>query len=173
MLLDPAQHRLRLQRHARALHAVHGRGLHDQIGDGGMQMEMLVGVDVIQRQAGGGEGGELGVDLGGELAAHFGQEEHRRACPRHVGAEIAAGVHQVGNGRAGSTGLPSTSTRCRPTRRLEDCAPAPPHRRRPAPDTIRLAADENAVLACARSTASLTSRRRAEVIRRDDQGVSR
>ena len=92
--------------------------LHHQPGDGGMQMKMLVGVDMIERQAGGGEGGELRFDLRFQLAAHLGQKEHRRARPRHVGAEIAR-LHPPGRALRlrGRTGLPSTSTRCRPTRR--------------------------------------------------------
>ena len=74
--------------------------LHDQRGDGGMQMEMLVGVDVIELQPGGGKGFELGLDLGGKLARAPWAEKHRRARPRHVVAEIAVLVHQIGHQRA-------------------------------------------------------------------------
>ena len=49
--LDARQHRLRLQRHPRAFGAMALAPATIKRGDGGMQMEMLVGVDVIQRQA--------------------------------------------------------------------------------------------------------------------------
>ena len=51
--LDPAQHGLRLQRHPRGAQAIVAADSQDQARDGGMQMEMLVGVDMVQRQAGG------------------------------------------------------------------------------------------------------------------------
>ena len=56
-------------------------------GDGGMQMEMLVGVDMIERQAGGGEGGELGFDLGFQLARApwAGRTSPRRPAPCRCG----------------------------------------------------------------------------------------
>ena len=59
---------------------------------------MLVGIDVVQRQAGGRKGGELGFDLGRELGAHAWQKEHGSAGARHVGAEQAAAIHQIGHG---------------------------------------------------------------------------
>ena len=37
-----------------------------------MQVHVLMGVGVVERQAGGGEGLELGADFGGELAADGG-----------------------------------------------------------------------------------------------------
>ena len=75
-----------------------GGDLHDFARDGRVQVKMLVGVDVVQLQSGGGKGGELGLDLGGQLSAHLGQEKHGGAGARHVGAEMAGGIHQVGNG---------------------------------------------------------------------------
>ncbi len=58
---------------------------------------MLVRVDVIERQPGRGEGGELRRDLGRELAARRRQEEHRRAGRRHIVAKAAASVDEAGN----------------------------------------------------------------------------
>ena len=95
MMFDSAQNILRFQGHARAPDAIALADFHDQASDCGMEMKMLVRVDVIQAETGGGKGRELRFDLGFQLAAHLGQEEHRRPSPRHVGAEIAVGVHQV------------------------------------------------------------------------------
>ena len=97
-MFNAAQHGLRLQRHPRAARPMLARASDDLTRDGGMQVEMLVGIDVIEPEAGGGEGGELSVDLGGELAAHLGQKEHGGARARHVRAEVAGGIHQIGNG---------------------------------------------------------------------------
>ena len=109
--------------------------LHHQRRDGGMQMEMLVGVDVIERQAGGGEGRELGLDLGRQLARAPWAERTspRRPAPCRCGN---ARWHRPDRAprAAGSTGLPSTSTRCRPTRkRRHGLRARAPHRRRQRP----------------------------------------
>src|ERR1700722_15237301 len=87
MRFDPRQYPLWFQRHARAFGPMRRGEFHDQRGDDGMKMEMLVGVDMIELQPRGGKGCELGLDLGGELRLDLGTEKHRRPCPRHVIAE--------------------------------------------------------------------------------------
>jgi len=59
-----------------------------------MKVEVLVRVDVIQRQPGVGERLELGADLRLELAAHGRQREEANTVPHHVVAEPALGVDQ-------------------------------------------------------------------------------
>jgi hypothetical protein len=54
-----------------------------------MQVEMLVGVDMVERQAGGGIGGKLRLDLGGELGPCGGLCEDVETQPCHVGAKMA------------------------------------------------------------------------------------
>ena len=61
-------------------------------------MEMLVGIDVIERQARRRESLKLGFDLPRQLPAHLRQEEYGRAGAHHIGAKKAVGVDQIGNG---------------------------------------------------------------------------
>ncbi len=72
---DLGQDLARLDRQAGRTHAEALADLQDQAGDGGVQVEVLVRIDVVQRQARGGEGLELGGDLGLELTAGGGIEE--------------------------------------------------------------------------------------------------
>ncbi len=58
---------------------------------------MLVGIDVIQPQAGGFKSGELGLDLRPQLGPHLGAEEHGGAGAGHVGAEASGTIYQVGH----------------------------------------------------------------------------
>ena len=97
MFLDAGKNRLRLQRHPRAFDAIGLTGLHQQLGNGGVQMEMLVGVDMVQGQSGGGESGELGLDFPRQLRPHLGQKKHCCAGPRHIATKMAAAVHQIGH----------------------------------------------------------------------------
>ena len=69
--------------------------LQHQASDGGVQVEMLVGVHMVQRQSGGGEGRELGLDLRGELATHRRAEEEIHPGPDHVLAEEALAIDEV------------------------------------------------------------------------------
>ena len=80
-----------------------------------MQVKMLVGVHVIERQAGRAEGLELGADLRLHLPAHVGQKKHRGAGQRHIRPKRPRAVDQV---------------RARPR-------PAERASRRPAPDAGR------------------------------------
>jgi len=50
-------------------------GFDHQARDGGVEVHVFVGVGVVELQAGGGVGGELGVDFGAKLAAGGGGEE--------------------------------------------------------------------------------------------------
>ena len=58
---------------------------------------MFVGVHMVEGEAGGPEGGELGFDFRGQLAPGRGVEKHRRAGRRHVGAKFSRCVDQVAN----------------------------------------------------------------------------
>ena len=55
---------------------------------------MLVRVDVVERQAGRGERGELRRHLGAKLATGGGAREDRNAGARHVAAEAAGRIDQ-------------------------------------------------------------------------------
>ena len=173
--LDPGQHRLRLQRHPRAFHAKDRAPIFTiSDRDGGMQVEMLVGIDVIQRQAGARQRRRTGPAISAASCARTLGKKNIAAPARAMSVrKWPVESTRSGTGAAGSTGLPSTSTRCSPTRRVGiACARAPRHRRRPAPATIRLAA-VRMPSRCARSTASLTCDGGAEVVRRDDRAVSK
>ena len=91
------QNRRRLGRHTHPRQPELPADLQHQPPDGRMQMHMLVRIGVVQRQPGGGEGGELRADLGGELAADARTGEVVDAEAELVGREPAVGIHQVGN----------------------------------------------------------------------------
>ena len=93
--LDGGQDSARFDRCAAGGHTVAAADPQHQTGDGGMQVIVLVGVHMVQRQAGAGEGFELGLDLGGQLAADAGPEEDLGAQRRKVGAEQPLARHQV------------------------------------------------------------------------------
>ena len=57
-----------------------------------MEVEVLVGIHVIERQPGVGERLELGADLRLELTAHGRQREEAHAVAHHVVAEAALSV---------------------------------------------------------------------------------
>jgi hypothetical protein len=63
-----------------------------------MQVKMLVGADVIERETGRAKGLELGADLSQHLPAHAGQKEHRRAGERHVRSKSPITIHKVRHG---------------------------------------------------------------------------
>src|SRR6185369_6993924 len=60
-----------------------------------MKMEMLVRVDVIEREAGCAVGFELGFDLGAELPPYLSPQRDVETEPRHVGAEISFRIDQT------------------------------------------------------------------------------
>ena len=62
-----------------------------------MDVHVLVGVDMVERQPGGCIGGELGLDLAGELAAHRRLEEIGEAGAHLVVSEAPVRADQVGN----------------------------------------------------------------------------
>ncbi len=82
-----------------ASHAVAPADPDHQAGDGRVQMEVLVGIDVVERQAGAREGVELRLDLGRELALNARPEEHVGAAQRHVGAEQPVPADEIGHSR--------------------------------------------------------------------------
>ena len=56
--------------------------------DGGMKVHVLVGVGMVERQAGRGEGLELGADFRGEFASCFGIEEVAHSALDLIGTEF-------------------------------------------------------------------------------------
>ncbi len=72
-----------------------------QTTDCGMQMHVLVGVQMVQPKAGGREGGELRTDFGRELAAGTRAEEVGHTEPKLRGRELAVGVNDVRNSGGG------------------------------------------------------------------------
>jgi len=78
---------------------------------------MLVRVAMIEGEARGAKSLELCRDFGGELAARLRVEEYDSPKGRHVGTKHTLSIHEMSHGRGGSTRRPSTSTRCRPTRK--------------------------------------------------------
>ncbi len=77
------------ERHADAWQAELGALGDHQPADGRMQVHVLVRVGVVERQAGRGEGRELGADLGRELPADARPEEVAQAQAELVGREPA------------------------------------------------------------------------------------
>ncbi len=113
----------------------------DQAPDHRMQMEMLVRVAMIEREARGAEGLELGGDFGGELAARLPAEGDDGPERRHIGTKQRR-CHRPDEARrrreaaAGPPPAPDAGRRA-----AKACAARAPQRRpRPAPTTIRLAA---------------------------------
>ena len=156
--LDLAQHRRGLERHASRPQAEAASDLGHQPSDDRMQMEMLVRVAMIEGQAGGAERRELGGDFGRELAPRLPAEGDDGSEGRHVGAKHAARhPPDAVTAEAGSSGRPSISTRCKPTRRDGMRRARATASAAAGADTIRLAAVRMPPR-CAASTASLTSR---------------
>jgi hypothetical protein len=93
-----------------------------------MQVEMPMGVDVIERQPGGAEGFELRLDLGGKLAPCRRPREYVEAESWQIVRPLTS--TRCGMFSGGSVGRPSTSTTCRPTRSFGRRRSARPHRRR-------------------------------------------
>ena len=91
------KNRRRLGRNAHARQAELAADVEHQPADRRMQMHVLVRIRVAERQAGGGEGGELRADLRGELAADARAGGVVDAEAELVGGEPAVRVHQIGN----------------------------------------------------------------------------
>ena len=90
--LDPREHASRLERRANGRRAKFRRHGQYRREDRGMQVKMLVSVDVVKRETGCAEGLELGAHLRQHLPAHMGQKKHRRAGASHVRPQSPAGV---------------------------------------------------------------------------------
>jgi len=61
-----------------------------------MQVKMLVGIDVVEREAGRTIGLELRLDFRGDLPAHRRTREDIEREPDHVAAELPARVDEIG-----------------------------------------------------------------------------
>jgi len=86
---SPAQHRDRLRRDPYCLHTVVAADLDDQPADNRMEMHVLVGVHVIERQIGCAESFELRPDLANELTADAWEDGKSKAGASHVAIELA------------------------------------------------------------------------------------
>ena len=75
-------------------HPVIAPDFQDQPEHGRMQMEMAVGIDVIERKAGLLEGLELGAQFGLDLSAGAGQEEAAHSGLEEIGVKTAIGPDQ-------------------------------------------------------------------------------
>ena len=95
----------RLARHPQRPHPVGAADPQHHPGDQRMDMEVLVGVHVIERQAGCAESLELRGDLGGELAARACLEGEVEAETLHVAPHQPLPVGEVGK-RLGRQGRP-------------------------------------------------------------------
>jgi hypothetical protein len=62
-----------------------------------VEVHVLVGVGMGEAEAGGGEGGELGLDLGGELAADAGAGEVGEAAAELVRGKLAGLGDEIGD----------------------------------------------------------------------------
>jgi hypothetical protein len=89
--------RLGFERQAHRTHAVFAADLENQRQHRRVQMEMLVRVDVIERQPGRGESIELRANLARKLRAHGGQEEEPEPVADHRIAETAIRADERGN----------------------------------------------------------------------------
>jgi len=88
------QRRDRLDRQPYCAQPIIAADLDDEPGDGRMQMDMLVPVHVIEHEAGGAEGLELGANLGGELPPGGRGEIKAEAGAHHVRIKRAVGADQ-------------------------------------------------------------------------------
>ena len=94
-----------------------------------MQVEVLMGVDVIERQSGRGKGVELRLDLRRELPPHRAVRDDIETEPRHIRAKPAGAVDQIGQ---------PLRRQCRRTLDQHDMEPDAEARQPPCPlDRIR------------------------------------
>jgi len=77
---------------------------HEDVEDGGMEVEVEVAVDVVQFETGGVKLVELGVDFGAELVVEMAAEKVAPARPRGVGLELLAVPGEAGNSGRGQEG---------------------------------------------------------------------
>ena len=99
--IDLAQHRERLVGNAHRANTESPPDGGHQPADHRVQMEMFVGVAMIERQSRGAEPLELRGDLGGELTASARAERDGRSERRHVGPKAAVGTDQPRHLRCG------------------------------------------------------------------------
>ena len=96
--LDRRQDRRRLDRRPNRPDPEFLRQLQDRPKNRGMQMKMLMRVDVIELEARRAERLELGPDLRPHLPLHMGEKEDRRARVRHMSAKAPARVDEIWHG---------------------------------------------------------------------------
>ena len=87
----------RFIRHAHGARAAFACDPNQDIENRGVQMEMLVRIDVIQRQAGAGKCRELRADLGFELPANRRTGKIPHSPEKHLRADVSFGVRNAGN----------------------------------------------------------------------------
>ena len=85
---------MRLGRYSHRAQPVIAADLDDQSGDGRVQMNVLVRVDMVEHEAGGAERLELRADLGGKPAARAGTEEKAQPGAQRVVVEPAIAANE-------------------------------------------------------------------------------
>jgi hypothetical protein len=93
--LDAIQQARTLQGHAHRGHAVAFSNLEDLSGDGRMDVEMMVGIDVVERQTGCPKGRELRLDFRRKLRSHLGAQDDVKPEPEHIRAQLAPCIDKV------------------------------------------------------------------------------
>ena len=91
--LDLAKYVARLEGHADGAHAAWLADLEDEAGDRRMEVEVFVGVDVVEVKSGRREGIELGDDLRPQLPSGARMEEKTNTGAHHVISEPALGIN--------------------------------------------------------------------------------
>jgi hypothetical protein len=93
--LDTIQQLRRFPRDAQGAHSVAGPDCEDLSCNGRVEVKMMVGVDVVERQAGRLERRELCLDLGRKLPPDPGTKEDIPPHPEHVGAQPSLLIDKV------------------------------------------------------------------------------
>jgi hypothetical protein len=133
-------------------------------------MKVLVRIDVIEWQAGRGEGCELRLDLRCELPPRLGPRENLKTKPRHAGAKPAGAVDQIWH---------LLSRQRRPAIDQHDMEPDPqPRQAARSLNRIRRRGARDHHTCCCQDTVAMRNfdglvdlRRQPEIVSRDDEAL--
>ena len=93
--LDASQHLRRFGRHAHRAHAVAFPDVEHLPAHRRVQMEVMVRIDMVERQTGRLEGFELCLDFRGELPARAGSDEDVDARPHQIASQSPMAVDEI------------------------------------------------------------------------------
>jgi hypothetical protein len=93
--LDAVQQARTFQRHAHRGHAVALSDIDNLPGDGRMDVEVMVGIDVVQRQTGCPKGRELRLDFRRKLRSHPGEQDDVKPQHEQVRTQLTPRVDKV------------------------------------------------------------------------------